>query len=73
MAEGGIMTKPQVGDIIKCVNSVKEEEHYLVLDDAKKQTSLGYPLIRCLLLNLERGNIFRYDVYYTLEYWSKVA
>lgn len=67
------MTKPKIGDIIKFLNNIKEEEHFLVLSASKKEKSLGYPVTKCDLLNLKNGNIQKYAVYYTMKYWIKVA
>lgn len=68
------MTKPKIGDIIKFFNvNAKEEEHFLVLGTSKQQTSLGHAFIRCDVLFLATGNIQKYDVYYRMKCWSKVA
>lgn len=67
------MTKPQVGDIIKCVNLFQQEQHYLVLGTSKKKMSLGHPLIRCDLLYLEGGITQKFDVFYQVDGWIKVA
>lgn len=68
------MTKPQAGDIIKFLSNYQEDQYYLVLSASKKEkTLLGNIFAKCDLLNLERGSISKYDVYYKMEHWIKVA